>query len=387
MKKLRDLISYAKKFGGVTIVYAPNLDSVLSTSILMKIFREYDIDAEAAPFYEARKPLDCNTLLVLVGVKQHTAIPGVKCTIIDDYIGRDPHSSLSIALHIIAQLREIWIVPKDLDVLATCAMLSIARKSLYDDMLIEAHKHLLTDIFNKGVIDYVDSIRFFGYPHIPLEEAITRTIDPYIPGISLNPDAVRDFLRGLGVADTLSDEAKKRILDEVRSRLEAVSKESIDIVGKKLLLRHTELHNDLYELTYALITSIDVLSSEQLLILSIEPKYVDVFLAVYMKILPEVRNIVEAILSGEVSVKRSAIRMHRLSTIEIDGRIRAPYLIHRLLRVLGAVESITVFRSNEGYCIPIQLADAKWPLDHQYDVGGGCIYVKSFSDIPKVLGL
>jgi len=387
-KSFSELLALARSYKAITLVFSPQIDSLVSASLLLRLLKDEDVDVQLAPFYEATKPIDTRSPILLLGVFQRSVVSGYKVLHLDDFVGRDPRSSLSLSLYILKNLKDIWIVPQELEVLVLAALLSRAQSSIYDEKLLQVHEQLLREAVSRGVYEVVDTLRLFGYPHAPLSEALERTLEPYIRGISLNKDGVIEFLKRLGLYDSiLRSEDRERLVNELEAVVVDYARSKVELYGSKIVLKSTTLIDDVYELVYILHTAIDSGDIEKLLIIGIEPQLLDAFRVRYVMLKHDIRRVVDSILAGEIHPKRIVLRGAYVSLIELDTDLkRIPlFTIHKILRGLGIVESLTIFKDSEGYAVPLQMVEPRWPLDMEFNVVGGAALFKSIEEVAKVV--
>lgn len=387
-RSFSELLTIARSYKAITLVFSPQIDSLVSASLLLRLLKDEDVDVQLAPFYEAVKPIDSRTPILLLGVFQRSVVSGYRVLHLDDFIGRDPRSLLSLSLYTLKNLKDVWIVPQELEVLVLAALLSRAQSSIYDEELLRVHEPLLGEAVSKSVYEIVNTLRLFGYPHATLSEALERTLEPYLRGISLNRNGVTEFLKRLGLYENiLRSEDRERLVNELEAVVVDYARSRVDLYGSKIVLRHTTLIDDVYELVYVLHTAIDGGDVEKLLIIGIEPQLLEAFRARYIMFREDIRRIVESILAGEIHPKRIVLRGAYVSLIELDTDLkRAPlFTIHRILRGLGIVESFTVFKNSEGYAIPLQMIEPRWPLDLELSTVGGIATFKSIEEVAKVI--
>ena len=387
-RSFSELLTIARSYKAITLVFSPQIDSVVSASLLLRLLKDEDVDVQLAPFYEATKPIDTRSPILLLDVFQRSVVSGYKVLHLDDFVGRDPRSSLSLSLYVLKSLKDIWIVPQELEVLVLAALLSRTQGSIYDEKLLQIHEQLLREAVSRGVYEIVDTLRLFGYPHASLSEALERTLEPYLRGISLNRDGVIEFLKKLGLYENiLRSEDRERLVNELEAVVVDYARSRVDLYGSKIVLKSTTLIDDVYELVYILYTAIDSGDVEKLLIIGIEPQLLDVFKVRYVMFKPDIRRIVESILTGEVHPKRIVLRGVYVSLIELDTDLkRVPlFTIYRILRGLGIVENFTIFRNSEGYVLPLQMIEPRWPLDIEFNIVGGVALFKSIEEVTKVV--
>ncbi len=387
MRKFSELVNAISQQGSTVLLYSPDIDSVIATSILYRFLITRDIDVEAINLFSSREIIDRQSVVVLIGVKQKRALSTYRVLYLDDFIGRDPRSETSISLHLVKALSERWVVRKDEELLAIASMLTLSHGSMYDEDLIEAHMKFIEDASSRGIVELYDTMRFFGYPNIDLYEAIYRTLEPYIDGITMNRQGIEGLLKDLGIAvkGSLSEEVKEKILSTISSIVSRYSRKSIPLVGKKLVskLLRGPIY-DLYELAYTLLMLLDSKGPEYLCTLSFGSEILNLLYPCALNTLDSLVGVLSKIVNGEIDVKRFTLRMNRVSVIELESR--APFnTLYRALRALGIVERLAVFRTEDGFVVPYLLAEQLWPIDEEVQTIEGGIVVRNLDDVSKYL--
>ncbi len=387
-RSFSELVTIARSSKALTLIFGPYVDSIVATSLLLRLFKDEEIDIQLAPFYEASKPIDNRSPLLLVGVTQRSVVSGYRVLQLDDFVGRDPRSSLSLALYTLKNLKDIWIVPQELEVLVLAALVSRTYGSIYDESLLQAHEELLKEAVSRSVYEVVDTLRLFGYPHVSLREALERTLEPYIQGVSLSVDGSSKFLERLGISgDVMRSEDRERLISELEAILAGYARSRVELYGPKIVLRTTTLVDDVYELLYTLYTAIDIGSVAELLIVGIEPQLLEVFRARYLAARNSIRDVVDRVIASEIATRRIVIRGIYMTLVELEEEPkRIPlFTVFRILRGLGIAENMVVYRYSEGYAVPLQLLEPRWPLDYELNVVGGVALFRSLEELSKVL--
>ncbi len=379
-----ELLSLLKSSKSLYIVYSPNIDSIHSTFLLYRLLKEHDIDIQLAPFYRASKPVESGVTVLLIGVFQRTPLASYRILYIDDYIGRDPKTFLSISLHMVKELKNYWIIPRTLEVLSLAAMLSLSKSTLYDEKLFEAHKNLIESSISKEFWEYTNTLRLFGYPKTDLATALERTIDPYILGYSLDSENSRKFQISLGNITNM--DVKKKVDEEITKILSSYSRNPINIIGDKIVVKGVDDVDDIYESTYILQTFIDLKGPDALIYLYIDTeffKYVKMF---FNSMIRRIKDFIENIIRNQL-VKRVIVKGNRVSIVDISTEQYPLPLctIYRILRALGLIDEIAVFSHGKEYLLPVYFIEPRWPLDKELSIEKYGIILSSLQEIGDVI--
>ncbi len=378
-RTISEILSIASTHRSLHIVYAPNLDSIYSASLILRVLRDVEADIQLAPFYSAQKPIS-STTIISIGVMQRTALSGSRFLLIDDFIGRDPKSLQSYSLYLLRAVKNIWIIPKPIEALALTSMLSLSRWSLYDEKLLEAHKPLLTEAIASELWDYITTLRLFGYPNRDLVSALEKTIDPYIPGVSFDDEGCRRIAQI--VRDKIDDEGIKKLLDELNKILATYLKSVPSIFGGKITIKGVEGFEDPYEAVYSLYTYMDLKGSEPLLYLCLNNSILYIAISKYATTLKAFKNLIDEIIKNQ-SIRRVIVKGVRLGIIDISSESSIPplYTIHRILRAIGIADELSVYVHGGEYLLPLQFIEPRWPFDRELNIEKNYAVFSSLQDI------
>lgn len=379
------IISYIKNLKHFCIVFSADLDSAIASSMLLRIAREEDVETYLAPFYSASKPLSADTPVMLVKVLQRGPVGGVKLLQLDDILGRDPRVISSITMYLLRELKKNIVVPRYLEVLSLVAMISIGRGYIHDDNIIEVHKELLNEAIDKNIYTIADTLRLFGYPERDIIEALTRTIDPYILGISLNPSESRKILESLGMPIT-SDEGRAKLVEILNARLSAYCRSRPPIAGPKIVIKDKGPIDDVYEATYMLYSYADVLGLESLLYVCLDSRVIELVKGVYHYVSQSLKSVLDQTIE-EGGAKKVIVRGIRVGIVDISSA-QPPlplYTIHKILRTLGLTEDITAFTNGKEYLLPLPFTAPRWPYDKELNIERGYVVFNSLQDLVEVL--
>jgi hypothetical protein len=381
-KQFKELISTVRQVSSVYIVYSTSIDSIISASLLLKFFKDQDIDAYLAPFHEAPKPWG-EHIVIGIGTLQKP-ISGVRFVTIDDYLGKEPGAAFSTAVYLIKQVKEYWIVPRALEALALVAMVSLSKSTLYDEMLIDVHKAILADAISKDVWEYSESLRLFGFPQRDIVEALKRTLEPYIVGLSL------DEANAPALVKRIQSESKKDLIQAVASEAEGIlsrySRLSPKLIGQKIIVKNVDEVEDVYEAVYALSLYLDLKGSEPLLSIAFEPNIMKYLTSLLYATMKQFKPLLDAIIQG-AGVKRYVIKGVRVSVVDISSEPRMPPLhtLYRVLRGIGLVDEITMFTNGKEYFLPLQLLEPRWPLDKELHIENSYIVLSSLQSLGEII--
>ncbi len=379
-----ELLSLLKSCKSLYIVYSPNIDSLHSTFLLYRVLKEHEIDIQLAPFYRASKPIESGVTVLMIGVFQRTPLANYRILYLDDYIGRDPKTSLSISLHIVKELKNYWIIPRTLEVLSLAAMLSLSRYSLYDEKLFEAHRNLVETAISKEFWEYVNTLRLFGYPKIDLATSLEKTIDPYILGYSLDSENSKKFQVAIG--EVTGVDIRNKINEEITKILSTYSRNPISIIGNKIIVRGVDDIDDIYEATYFLQTFIDLKGPDTLIYLYTNLEFFKYIKIYSSSVIKRIKNFIDETIRNQL-IKRVIIRGNRVSVIDISiEQYPLPlYTVYRIFRALGLVDEIAVFSHGKEYLLPIQFIEPRWPLDRELNMDRHNIVLSSLQEIGDVI--
>lgn len=379
-----NLISYMRSLKHLYTVFSADLDAIIASSMLMRIAREEGVDIYVAPFYSASRPLELDSSVVLVKVLQRIAVGGLRIVQLDDILGRDPRIISSITLYLLKELKKSIVVPKYLELVSLIAVASLSRGSIYDSNIIEVHKMLLSETIDKNLYTVVETLKLFGYPKKELVEALTKTVDPYILGISLSYEGSRKLVEDIG-GGISSEDAKAKLIHILSSRMSSYCKSCESILGQKIIIKDGHPIDDIYETTYALYTYMDISGLEPLIYICIDSRIIELAKGVYNYMSQLLKQTTDHIIE-EGGAKKIIVRGIKVGMIDISSESTIPplYTIHRILRSLGLTEDITVFTNGKEYLLPLPFIAPKWPYDKDIYIEKNYAIFKSLQDLSEV---
>jgi hypothetical protein len=382
VKQFKELVTIAKQVRSLYIVYGNSVDSVFSAALLLKFFKEQDVDVFLAPFYEASKPLG-EGLVIGLGILQRP-LSGIRFLSIDDFLGKDISTIQSTSLYLIKNIKDFWIIPRALEVIALSAMLSLSKASSYDENLVEIHKEILEECLSKDVWEYSESIRLFGYPRRDIVQALEKSIEPYIPGLTLDSDNC------IAMAKRVREEAKgdvvSRLVEEVEKMLSKYSRFAPKLRGPKLIVKNVEEVEDVYEAFYAMSLYMDLKGPEHLLYIALEPQIMKYLNSLMFSTLKQFKPFVNNLIQS-AGIKRFIVKSIRIGVVDISTESRTPplYTLYRILKGVGLAEEITVFTNGKEFILPVQFLEPRWPLDKEMNIEKNCVILPTLQSVGDVL--
>lgn len=382
-RQFKELIAMVKQFKGVYIVYAPTIDSILSASLLLRFFKEYEVDVMLAPYYSAPKPSG-EGVTIGVGVMQRTPLAGTRYVSIDDFLERDTSVVQSTSIHLVRNIKNYWIVPKAVEALSMSAMLSITRSTLYDENVVEIHKTVLGDAVSKDLWEYTQSLRLFGYPRLDVAQALARTLEPYIVGVSLDDKAGSEI-----VSRILASKEKdivNGVAEEVGKIVSGYGRGAPSVLGPKIIVKNVDEVVDLYETVYAISFYIDLKGAEPPLYIALEPKIVSYAKTAMYSTLKQFKNFIDNLIKG-LAIKRFIVKGIRIGVVDISTEPSTPplYTLYRILKGVGLAEDITVFTNGKEYLLPVQLVEARWPLEKELNIDRNYVVLPNIQSVGDVI--
>uniref|UniRef100_A0A7C4BB53 Uncharacterized protein n=1 Tax=Ignisphaera aggregans TaxID=334771 RepID=A0A7C4BB53_9CREN len=382
VKQFKELVTIAKQVRSLYIVYGSSIDSVFSAALLLKFFKEQDVDVFLAPFYEASKPLG-EGLVIGLGILQRP-LSGIRFLSIDDFLGKDISTIQSTSLHLIKNIKDFWIIPRALEVIALSAMLSLSKASSYDENLVEIHKGILEECLSKDVWEYSESIRLFGYPRRDIVQALEKSIEPYIPGLTLDSDNC------IAMAKRIREEAKgdvvSRLVEEVEKLLSKYSRFAPKLRGPKLIVKNVEEVEDVYEAFYAMSLYMDLKGPEHLLYIALEPQIMKYLNSLMFSTLKQFKPFMNNLIQS-AGIKRFIVKSIRIGVVDISTESRTPplYTLYRILKGVGLAEEITVFTNGKEFILPVQFLEPRWPLDKEMNIEKNYVILPTLQSVGDVL--
>ncbi len=368
----------------VSIVYSVDPESIVASAAIASLASAKEIDFELAPFYEAPKPAN-STLLILVGVRQQRVVGGIKIKLLWDVL----NAKKLLALKTIKELKELWIVSPEQVALAIAATLASFKGSNYDERVLESVRNELSDFIASGVVSIVErTLRLFRYPNARIMECLFRTIEPFIPATSLRMDGSRSLIEQLGLPDKqgpLDEEEKKALLKALSDKVARSLGKHPQLEGSKVVVR-CEDPVDVYELSYALLSCIDVSKHELAISAFFNSKYFKALLASLEKFYDRIASFLEDVLLANLRPGRTYIRGVRVDQFEASAKDPLN-TFSKLVYAHGIASGVTVFRVEDGYCLPMYEASPAWPSEalSELSIVNGCFCSSSMDKLIKVI--
>lgn len=379
-----DIISHLKNLKNIHIVFSIDLDAIITSSMLMRLAREEDIEVYLAPFYSASKPIDTETSVLLVKVLQRTPIGGLRIEQIDDILRKDPKVIASTAMYLLRELKKHIVVPRYLELISLVAMLSLSRGSTYDKNLFEIHKSLINEAIDKNLFTITDTLRLFGYPRRDVIDALVKTVDPYVVGVSLDYEGSKQILESIG-GSIINEEAKTKLAEIITSRISSYCKICEPIIGSKIVIKDAVPIDDAYEAVYMFYSYMDVMGVEPLIYLGIDSKIIEVVKGVFDYISRSLKNLVDHVIERG-NIKKIIVKGIKLSVIDISSFSPMPplYTAHRVLRALNLTEDITIYSNDKEYFLPLPFIAPRWLYDKELNIEKGYAIFKSLQELGDV---
>jgi hypothetical protein len=381
-RQFKEFVTLAKQVKSLYIIYGSNVDNVLSASLLLKFFKEQDVDVHLAPFHRAPKPFS-EGLVVGIGILQRP-VSGVRFLSIDDFLGKEPTALQSTSLYLIKHIKDFWIVSRTLEALALSAMLSLSKASLYDENLVEIHRGVLEEALSKDMWEYSESIRFFGYPRRDIIQALEKSIDPYIVGLSLDPESCAAINKR--IREEFKGDVINKLVEEAEKILAKYSRITLKLVGPKILIKNIEEIEDVYEAFYAMTFYMDLKGSEPLLYITLEPQLMKYMTSLMFSTLKKFKTLIDTLIQS-AGIKRFIIKGIRVGVVDISTEPSTPplYTLYRILKGVGLAEEVMVFTNGKEFFLPIQFLEPRWPLDKEFNIEKNNVILSSLQSVGDVL--
>ncbi|MEM4513252.1 MAG: hypothetical protein QXZ41_01925 [Ignisphaera sp.] len=366
------------------IVFSADLDAIITSSLLLRVAREEDVEAYLATFYEASKPSDPGSSILLVKVLQRTPVSGVKIIHIDELVGRDPKIISSSTMHLLRELKKQILVPRYIEMLSLIAMLSLSRSSTYDKNIIEVHRALLEEAVDKNLFSMLETLRLFGYPRRDVVEALAKTVDPYVLGVSLNYDGCKKLLEEVG-GSLSSNEAKSKLIEILASKLSSYCRSCESLVGPKIILKDATPIDDVYEATYNLYSYIDLQGVDPLIYVCMDSRIIDIAKGVFEYMSKPIKDLIDYVVSG-ANIKKVIVKGVKVGVVDISTVSRMPplFTVHKILRSIGVTEDVTVFTNGKEFLLPLPFVAPRWPYDKELAIERGYAVFKALQDLGEV---
>ncbi len=382
-RQFKELIALAKQFKGLYILYAPTIDCVFSASLLLRFFKEYDVDIFLSPFYEVSKPAG-EGIIIGVGVMQRSPLSSTRFFSIDDFLEKDVTVLQSTSAHLLKNIKNYWIVPKTIEVLTIAAMLSITRSTLYDENLVEIHKQVLSEALSKDVWEYVQSLRLFGYPRRDVAQALAKTLEPYIVGVSLDDKASLEIVNRILMAKDKN--IVKGVADEIERVVSGYGRMAVPILGNKIVVKNVDEIEDPYEAVYSFSFYMDYKGLESPLYIALEPKLLNYAKSKMYSTLKQFKSFIDNLIKG-LAIKRFIVKGVRIGVVDVSTEPTLPplYTLYRILKGVGLAEDVTVFTNGKEYFMPIQLVEARWPIEKELNVDKNYVVFSNLQNVGDLI--
>ncbi|MDK6028331.1 hypothetical protein QPL79_03005 [Ignisphaera sp. 4213-co] len=382
-RQFKELIALAKQFKGLYILYAPTIDCVFSASLLLRFFKEYDVDIFLSPFYEVSKPAG-EGIIIGVGVTQRSPLSSTRFFSIDDFLEKDVTVLQSTSAHLLKNIKNYWIVPKTIEVLTIAAMLSITRSTLYDENLVEIHKQVLSEALSKDVWEYVQSLRLFGYPRRDVAQALAKTLEPYIVGVSLDDKTSLEIVNRILMAKDKN--IVKGVADEIERVVSGYGRMAVPILGNKIVVKNVDEIEDPYEAVYSFSFYMDYKGLESPLYIALEPKLLNYAKSKMYSTLKQFKSFIDNLIKG-LAIKRFIVKGVRIGVVDVSTEPTLPplYTLYRILKGVGLAEDVTVFTNGKEYFMPIQLVEARWPIEKELNVDKNYVVFSNLQNVGDLI--
>ncbi len=345
----------------VSIVYSMDPESIICASMLANFASFKELDFELAPFYIAEKPIDGSTLVLLVGVRQQRVVGGLRVKLLWDLV----ESKKFLAIKLTKELREIWVVSPEQIAMSIAATMASYPGPSYSDAILSALRSELSELVSAGIVSLSEkSLRVFRYPNAKISECLFRTLEPFIPGVSLSREGAKRLVEELGIPDrkgVLEEEEKRKLVESLRGALRDSVLKPVDVEGWKAVVRGVE-NVDLNELCYALLAAIDADLHELCLATLFKFGYCSAIMGLLERSYDYIAQFVEEASRGEKKVGRMYIRGVKVHQVEAEEG--APLnVLSKMLKAHGLADGVVVFRIGERYCVPLSDASPSWPME------------------------
>jgi len=374
------------------LVFAPAIDAVLAASIFYRVLMAEDVEVQFAPYSAIHRPVDSRSIVVLIGSTQRVPVQGLKVVLLTDFTGRDPRNGSSESLHLIHALRDVWILTPDVISLAIVGAVSTSRGSVYDYTVIDKHRSLLEEQYIKDAISISESLTLFGYPLIDVVDAVWRTIDPFLAGLSFNPKAAAEFVANVKSKSKSQSlgEVSEILASELKSLVSRYYRRKFEVKAAKFILKTPTDFVDVYETYYIFQALGDTVGYEALLFAAtdISTTY-SIAYRKYLEGISTVLKVAEAVINNEMPLSRMVIKGIRATMLQLDSvGCEKPLpltIIYRILNSMGYAEDFALFKCGSEYYIPGQILEAKWPAEKEIQMRGGMYVFSSIDEIIKVI--
>jgi len=384
LSSFESLSQIFKSVSKLSLVYALDPESIVCSAILANLASAREVDFELAPFFEAPKPIDSSSILILCGVRQHRVVGGVRIKLLQDILGVKRFS----VIRLVKEAQELWVVSPEQVALAVSSSIASSQGSSYDDRVLEAVRGELSEIISSGILAINEhSLRLFRYPFAKLSECLFRTIEPYAPGVSLSINGSRGLLEEVGVPDKLGpleEDELKKLSSKLSEIYKSYNPKGFEPLGWRVVARTSE-NMDINELSYSMLAAIDAELHEAIISSLFDFRYTKLLVGLLERFYKRIGEYIEAAIRGEMKGGRMYIRGARVEQWEASSKDPLNTLA-KLLRAHGISSSLTIFRVEDSYCIPLTQINPSWPLDQdELAFERGCVCSSSMDKLVKVL--
>ncbi|RLG77470.1 MAG: hypothetical protein DRO12_02220 [Thermoprotei archaeon] len=392
----KELYSIIKSSGTVAIVYSGNVGSAISAAIMQRVFTRESITVLTSPFYKADIAELDRIPIITIGLRIKGSAKTTRITPLEDVLGvrKGSEIGLNLVMHSISSplvkvLEDLWVITRELKVLALIgALLKLNSESLYNTGLEEEELSLIKTLASEGVLEIIETLRLFGYPHRDLLSSLTATLDPYIPGIFGNEDEAKKFLSKVGIApeEVLDEEKKVKLVKLLNEHLlKYYRREAPNVLGEKIVLRTAVFHDDIYEYSYSLLALCDLYGIEYITAITLSQQFSEVVTTYLRSCSNDIREFVEGVLRGDVSMRRYSARSRRYTVFRVP-KLLPLSVVSRVVRFMGYAEGVVVFEiEGEGFAVSVEELDNFWPTE-VYSTSktlGGVLVFKSMEEVVK----
>ncbi|MET1128674.1 MAG: hypothetical protein ABWW70_05100 [Thermoproteota archaeon] len=363
----------AKEHGYISLIAYPALDSAIGAAIVASFLRRNRVDFEAAFSLTPPPKLDAPSVLIgypteAIGSIQSASKPSALIGYGKIPRGITPLSIVafeetSAAALAVAVLSELAIVG-DISTYSVVSSLWLRLDRGKRGELEGVPRAVVEMLKIENKVEEVFSIRLFRWNTLPTEEALSITLDPYLPGITGSSEAALKFLR----EDPRLAVLEGKVLSEAQEQAMAVLGEKLYNLIKKasrLPRKPTEVvgmayystrpvEADLRETSYMFSAYAHVAGIDRLLGLSLDERGVYaaahyMYRMSFETIIDDVEKLLDACRTGRL--KRTTLAGVR--SLEIDAGF--PPIAARVLSQLGCMESgdLPLFVDEEGGTVAI----------------------------------
>ncbi len=233
-KAFSNIVKTAKDHGFVRIVSATDIDPIIAASILLRVFKENDIDATAIfnPPVEIEEPTIFLDIMPQRCIKELCIVfryTGGTEFSIDSNIVNTP---FSISATILKTIEDIWITSFHDRIL--CLVAGIDRgKDLSKNGFYGLEQSIAEELVSSNKLFYDIGFRLWGWKHQRIYKCLSRTLRPYLPGLSGLEENTVNFLSKLGFSDPIT--VSSADIMSSNDRVKAFATELIKIVREKSL--------------------------------------------------------------------------------------------------------------------------------------------------------